>query len=445
MTFSALDSPLTGPLFTTPAMRALFSARAEIAAMIEVEAALARVEAAHGLVPEALADAIAAIETDDLDLDAIGEATREAGVPSIPILAAMRGLLPDGLADHLHRGATTQDLIDTALALRAQRAFALLEAECDAVLAALVALARSHARTPCVGRTYGQHATPITFGHVVALWASGIAEAAAELASAARGVCRVSLGGPAGTLPGLGAIGPAIADDLARRLGLAPAPIAWHVRRGAIARAGCALAILTGALAKMAGDVVLLGASETAEVAEPHAPGRGGSSAMPHKRNPVSSTAILANASAARGCVIPLLDAVVAAHQRPAGAWHAEWHALPPLFGLAAGALAHARTIAEGLVVDVARMRANLEAGGGLVFAEAAASALAPHLGAAEAKARVTAAADRARAERIGLRAALAASADGVPLDAAFDLAPHIDASAAFVARALADLETRRA
>ncbi len=170
-----------------------------------------------------------------------------------------------------------------------------------------------------------------------------------------------SLGGPVGTLAGLGPDGPAIAARFAAECGLGGDPVAWHTRRSRIAETGTWLARLMGSLAKLATDVVALAATEVGEVAEPHVPGRGGSSAMPHKRNPVGATVILAAFAAARGHAATLLDAMPAAHERPAGPWHAEWHALPQLFGLASGALREARALAEGLTVDAGRMRANLD------------------------------------------------------------------------------------
>lgn len=447
MTLSALDSALTGPLFASEAMRAVFDDRARIADMLTVEAALARAQAGLGLAPEGLADAIAAVSPEAFDLDALGRETAQAGVPSIPFLKALRGMLPADLAGALHRGATTQDLLDTAQALALGRGFALLAADLDAILAGLARLAERHARTPCAGRTYGQHATPVTFGFKAAVWAAGIAEVAAELPAVRAGACVASLAGPAGSLPAFGARAPEVADAFAREIGLAPAPIAAHARRAGVTRAATWLATLLGALAKPAADIAHLASTEVGEAAEPHAPGRGGSSAMPHKRNPVSCTVILAAASAARGHAATLLDGMVAAHERPAGAWHAEWQALPSLFGLASGALREARTLAEGLVVDAAAMARNLDLTRGLLFADAAAAALVPILGAEAAKARVTAAADAVRVRGIGLRAALEEDGDlpAEALDRAFDLAPYVEAAAAFVPRALAQVERARA
>jgi len=397
MTFSPLDSALLGPLFTTPEMAACFSDTARLAAMIQAEAALARAQAGLGLVPDGLAAAIASVDAGSLDLPALGAQTAVAGVPTIPFIAAIQARLPPDLAPAFHKGATTQDILDTALVLQLRPALALLAAELDAVLPGLAAMADAHRATPCVGRTYGQHAAPITFGYKAAVWLTGVADVAAALPALRRRVLVASLGGPVGTLASLGAHGPAVLDTFARELNLGVTPLAWHALRGRMADAGAWLLHLLGALAKLATDVASLASTEVGEVAEPYVPGRGGSSAMPHKRNPVSSTVILAAHAAAQGHALVLFNAMAAAHERPAGAWHAEWHALPPLFGLAAGALREARVLAEGLQVDAARMAANIGLTRGLLFADAAAARLSPRLGRAAAHDLVEHAADEVR------------------------------------------------
>ena len=440
MTFSALDSALLGPLFATASMRDVFSDRARLAAMLEAEAALARVQAQFGLAPDALAPAIAAISADSLDAIVLGEQTALAGVPTIPFVHAVQARLPEGLARAFHKGATTQDILDTALTLQIRTALALVAADLDAILAGLAKLAAAHRDTPCVGRTYGQHAAPLTFGFKAAVWLAGVADAAGRLPGLRSRMLLASLGGPVGTLAGLGAHGPAVADGFAEALGLGAAPMAWHTRRAAMAEGGAWLATLLGALAKMAADIANLASTEVAEVSEPWMPGRGGSSAMPHKRNPVSCTVILAAASAAKGHVTTLLDAMAGAHERPPGLWHAEWHALPTLFGLASGALREAASLAQGLVVDAPRMRANIDQTRGLLFADAAAARLAPLLGREAAHARVEQAAGEVRQTGDSLQAVLARdpALHGAGLAAAFDLAPAIAAAGPWVDRALA-------
>jgi 3-carboxy-cis,cis-muconate cycloisomerase len=445
MTFSALDSELLGPLFATDAMRAVFSDRARLAAMLRAESALARAQARFGLAPETLASAIEAIDPATLDIGALGRSTALAGVPVIPFLKAVEGTLPPELGQAFHRGATTQDILDTALMLQMREAFDLVAGELAAILPALSGLAKAHRTTPCAGRTYGQHAAPVTFGFKVAVWLVGIAEVAAQLPALKDRVLTASLGGPVGTLAGLGESGPAVLDAFADELQLRAPPLAWHTNRARMAETGSWLAMLVGALAKMASDVVHLASTEVGEIAEPHVPGRGGSSAMPHKRNPIGATVILAAHAAAKGHVVTLLDGMAAAHERPAGAWHAEWHALPPLFGLASGALREARRLAEDLVVDADRMRANLDATGGLLFADAAAAALAPFLGRGAAHAAVERAADAVRASGRTLRDILQEDASLTPrrgeIAGAFDLGPALEAAARWVDRGIAEAE----
>ena len=431
MTLSPLDSLLTAPLLTTTAMQSVFSDHARLAAMLRVEAALARAEAAHGLAPPGLAPAIEAITPAQLDAQAIGQATALSGVPTIPFVKAVQALLPPDLERAFHKGATTQDILDTALILQCRDALALLDADLHATIAGFNAMARQHRTTPCVGRTYGQHAAPITFGFKAATWSAGIADAADRLPSIRKTLLVASLAGPVGTLAALRDKGPAILASFAEYLALATTPIAWHTRRARIADAGTWLAILIGTLAKAATDIAHLASTEVAEVAEPYLPGRGGSSAMPHKRNPVSCTVILAAHAAAPGLAATLLTAMAAAHERPAGLWHAEWHALPALFGLAAGALHEARTLAEGLEIDPARMRANIDLTNGLLFADAAAALLTPTLGREAAHQAVENAAAEVRRTCRPLLEILAPQ--GIDLTPAFDLAPAIAAAAIWV------------
>jgi 3-carboxy-cis,cis-muconate cycloisomerase len=443
VTFSALDSELTGPLFATEEMRAAFSDRARLGAMLRVEAALARAEARFGLAPDALADALERIAPDDFDLESLGAQAALAGVPVIPFVKAVQSRLPKEIAAGFHKGATTQDILDTALVVQMRDGFGLIASDFKAIIPALGGLAARHRGTPCAGHTYGQHAAPITFGFKAAVWLAGVAEVAEQLPSVRSRALTASLGGPVGTLAGLGAKGPEVARAFAEELGLAAAPLAWHTRRARMVEAGAWLATLMGALAKMGTDVAHLASTEVGEVAEPHVPGRGGSSAMPHKRNPLSATVILAAHAAAKGHIVTLLDAMAAAHERPAGLWHAEWHALPQLFGLASGALRESRRLAEGLEVDAARMRANLDATRGLLFADAAAAALAPALGRGEAHRLVEEAADMVRRTGRDLRGVLSerAGEHAATLDKAFDLEPAIAAASRWVEPAIAAAE----
>jgi len=444
MAFSPLDSDLLGPLFATDAMRAVFSDQARLAAMLRTETALARAQARLGLVPAALADALAAIDPGALDIAALGRATAIAGVPTIPFIQAVQRQVPGEFERSFHKGATTQDVLDTALVLQMRQGLALLEPDIRAIVSGLSRLAHQHRKTPCVGRTYGQHAAPISFGYKVAVWCAGIADVAHQLPAVRSRVLTASLAGPVGTLASLGADGPAVAAAFAEELGLGSAPISWHVRRGRMVEAGSWLAVLIGTLAKMATDIVNLASTEVREVAEPPIAGRGGSSAMPHKRNPVGATVILAAHEVAKGHVTTLLDAMAAAHERPAGAWHGEWHALPQLFGLASGTLQEGRRLAEGLVVDSDRMKINLQATKGLIFADAVAARLAPRIGREAAHALIEQAAETVRTSSTSLREVLAAlpttTSFSAEIDAGFDISEAVEAAATWVDLAVADV-----
>jgi len=441
MSFSPLDSALFGPLFTTDAMRACFSDRAWVSSMLAVGVALARSESRLGLAPDALAAAIAAIGPDDLDIAALGRRTAVAGVPTIPFIQMVQARLPAALERSFHKGATTQDIIDTALVLRVRDALDLIAVDLDAIIQGLSRLADRHRATPCVGRSYGQHAAPLSFGYKVAVWLTGIADAAGRLPALRSRLLVASLGGPVGTLASLGADGPRVLDGFADALGLGVSPLCWHTNRGRTAEAGAWLVQLIGTLAKLATDVVHLASTEVGEVAEPAMPGRGGSSAMPHKRNPIGATVILAAHAAAKGHASTLFEAMAAAHERPAGLWHAEWNALPNLFGLASGALREARLLAEGLVVDADRMRANIGLTRGLLFADAAAARLGARLGREAAHHLVEQAAEAVRQTGATLADVLArnqAARDAaVDLTDAFDLAPAVAAAAQWVDPAL--------
>jgi 3-carboxy-cis,cis-muconate cycloisomerase len=427
-------------------MRDVFSDRSRVAKMLRVEAALARAQAGLGLAPRELAAAIEAISPDDLDIAALGRDTAIAGVLTIPFIKAVREELPTELERAFHKGATTQDIVDTALVLQMRDALKLIERDLARTIRGLTNLARTHRATPCVGRTYGQHAVPLTFGYKIAVWATGIAESAAQLAALRSRVLAGSLGGPVGTLATFGDKGPALLEAFARELELAAPPIAWHALRGRMAETGAWMAMMLGALAKIATDIVHLMSTEVGEAAEPYVPGRGGSSAMPHKRNPVSSTVIIAAHAAAKGHLATLIDAMAVSHERPPGLWHAEWHALPQLFGLASGALREAVAMAEGLTVNPERMRGNLDATQGLLYSDAVASALAARHGRGEAHQLVEEAAGKVRDEGKHLSDILLADPklrdDKEAIERAYDLTPFVDAAALWTDRALAHIET---
>jgi 3-carboxy-cis,cis-muconate cycloisomerase len=439
MSFSALDSRLTGPLFAPAALAEAFCDTARLAALLRVEWALAEAQHQQGLVPAEVAKAIAALSPADFDLETLGAATALSGVPTIPFVSALRRLVPKDCEAFVHKGATTQDILDTALVLQLQNALDRLLADLRSLLPALTELATREAATPCVGRTYGQHAAPVSFGFKVAVWLAGLCDVLEGLPALRKQALKASLAGPVGTLSGRSDKDRRVAESFADLLSLHHDPLPWHVRRAGLAGLAAWLGQLIGALAKCAEDIVFLASTEVAEVAEPFIKGRGGSSAMPHKRNPVSATLILAAQKQAPFLVATQLSCMNGAHERPAGAWHAEWTVLPQLFGLAAGAVREALTLARGLEVDRVRMLHNLDATQGLIFADAVAALLSRTIGADKAHHLVAQGADRVRETRQALPAVLPAlpdwpqDVDAASLNACFDITPAVQAAASFV------------
>ena len=445
MAVNPADSAVFGTLFGSDAMRAVFDDSAFFRRMLEVEAALARVQGRLGLIPAAAADAIsAAADRAVLDNAALAASVRRVGYPVIAVVRALSDAAGADAGRWTHWGATTQDIMDTAQALQIRAGLALLRADLLATARALAALADAHRDTVMAGRTHLQHALPVTFGLKCAVWLEPLATHLTRLEQLRPRVERVQFGGAAGTLASLGGDGLAVMEGLAAELGLAAPPLPWHVSRDGVAEAVSWLGLLCGSLSKLATDVILLAQTEVAEVSEPHEAGRGGSSTMPQKRNPIASEYILA---AARGvqALVPLMQGAMAQdHERATGPWQAEMLALPQAFVLAHGALRQARALAEGLVVDAARMRRNLAATGGLIMAEAVMMRLAPHLGRAQAHDVVHHACDVALHDAIPLADALArepavtARLDTAAIARLTDPASYLGSTAAFIDRALA-------
>ncbi len=439
MSFSALDSTLSGPLFVPLSIAEIWSDQSRLASLLKVEWALAMAQTKNGLCPPGVAEALAAINPMDFDLLALGQSTALSGVPTIPFLAALRKKMPPECEPFVHKGATTQDVMDTALMMQVQQSMESLLPQAVEVLAALSALASRHAQTPCVGRSYGQHAMPVSFGYKVAIWLSGLCDALAPWPALAPAVLKASLSGPVGTLSGRSPAHAKAAQEFARLLGLAFDPVPWHVRRSPVVSLAAFVTQVLGALAKMAADIVNLSSTEVGEVSEPFIAGRGGSSAMPHKRNPVAATVILAAFQAAQGLNQTVQAALVASHERPAGAWHGEWHALPQLLGLLAGALHEAKRIAEGLEVDAARMAANLDMTHGLIYADAVASALSVDLGASRAHHLIEQAAGTVRqtgqhlSQVVGAWPEMPVSFKGERLKDLFDPTPAVQAASMII------------
>lgn len=441
------DAPVMGALYGTDAMRAAMGEHAFLQRMLDVEAALARAQARLGIIPAEAAPAItAAADADRLDKPALAAATRNTGYPVVGLVKQLSALAGPEAGRWTHWGATTQDIMDSAVVLQMRDGLDLIEADLARCVRGFAAMARAHRGTVMAGRTHLQHALPVTFGYKVAVWLSPLISMQERFRQLRPRSLRVQFGGAAGTLASLGSQGEAVQAELARELGLAIPDIPWHVARDGIAEAVAALGILCGALSKIATDVILLMQTEVAEVAEPHVDGRGGSSTMPQKRNPISCEYILAQSRGVHALVPQVMAAMAQDQERGTGPWQAEPLAVGQAFLLAHGALAQALTLAEGLVVDPARMRRNLDSTGGLIVAEAVMMGLAPALGRGEAHHVVHHACDLALAEGIPLAeallrdAAVAAKLDPAAIERMTDPASYLGAAEAFIDRVLARL-----
>ena len=382
MPVSIIDSGIYGNLFGSDAMRAVFSERGQVQKWLDVEAALARVQGRLGIIPgDAAAEISGKAHADLIDMDLMREEVDRVGYAIMPLVHRLAALCEGDAGRYVHWGTTTQDIKDTGVVLQIRDALDLVEADLIAVRDGLARLARKYRDTPMAGRSHLQHALPITFGYKAAVWLAPIERHLERLEQLRPRVLMGQFSGAAGTLASLHGRGLEVSDALMEELGLARPAIAWHTARDTIAETLAFLALVTGSLAKIATDVVLLTATETGEVFEPFAPGRGGSSTMPQKRNPVSSELILACAKQVQSRAALVMDAMAADLERSTGPWHVEWAALPEAFVLASGALAQARFLMDGLRVDPEAMRANMDMTRGLIVSEAVMTGLAPALG----------------------------------------------------------------
>lgn len=378
---TVLDSILFRDAFGTQAMRDVFSDRQLIARYIEVEVALAQAEARRGVIPQDAADTIARESTlERIDFDHMRHETDIVGYPILPLVHQLVAMCGDA-GRYVHWGATTQDIMDTANVLQLRDALAIVEADIRALRGILADLAKKHRDTPMAGRTHLQQALPVTFGYKVAIWLAMFDRHQERLAELKKRVLVVEFAGAAGTLASLGSKGLEVQAALAQELGLAVPTTTWHVARDGFAEAVNLLALVTGSLGKIALDIMIMASTEFAEVYEPFVKGRGASSTMPQKRNPISSELMLAASKAVRQHAGLMVDAMVQDFERATGPWHAEWIAIPESFVLTAGALHQAKFALGGLVVDTAQMRRNLGLSKGLIVAEAVMMGLAPAMG----------------------------------------------------------------
>jgi 3-carboxy-cis,cis-muconate cycloisomerase len=402
---------LLGPLTGDRDVARHFTGVATVQAMLDVEAALAAAQAELGVVPVACVDPIArAADASAFDLAALAAEAATAGNLAIPLVARLRARVAETDADAalwVHWGATSQDVIDTALVLQLRASAAPLQASLARAARASARLAREHAGTAMAARTWLQQAVPITFGVKAVGWLDGLDRVRRGLDRALADVSVVQFGGAGGTMAALGAEGPRVAERLAARLELEAPGLPWHAQRDRVAAYACALGVACGALGKVARDVALLAQTEVGE-ASVDAALAGGSSSMPQKQNPVPAAVALAAALRVPGLVASVLAAMPQEHERGLGGWQAEWTLVPEIVQATGGAARAVADTLDGLRVDTGRMRANLDASGSGVLAEAAAMLLAPRLGREAAHRAVGAAARRARAEDVTLAAALA-------------------------------------
>lgn len=432
-------------LFTTTAMTDVFSPRSHVAQMLRFEAALARAAARAGIVPEAAAAAVAdACRVELYDVHDLYAQAATAGTVAIPLVRMLTQRVAEPARGWVHWGATSQDVIDTALVLQMREGLALLRDDLRGLCAEAASLTERHRRTLMVGRTLLQQALPITFGLKAARWLALAARRLEAVDALRTDALTLQFGGAAGTLASLGDRGLEVASHLAAELELPLPDLPWHAERDRTATIAAALGTTAGAMQKIAGDIVLLAQTEVGEVAESAMAGKGGSSAMPNKRNPVDATASIAAARLALALASALMHGMAQEHERGIGGWQAEWAAIPELFGYTAGAVARSRRALDGLEVDVERMRANLDARGGAAMAESLATALAVRMGRADAHAVVKALVERAARDRRSLgdvaladpRVSAVLSTEDVAR--ALDPSAHLGSADAFIDRALA-------
>lgn len=382
MAATIIDSRIFGDIFSDARMRHVWSDENRTAKYLDIERALAKVQGELGLIPKEAADEIVKnCELSMIDWDKLKAKTEQIGYPIIAVVNQINANCRDRLGEYCHWGATTQDITDTATVLQMREGLALVEQDLNDISDALASLAARYRDTPIIGRSNLQQATPITFGYKMASILAGIERHRERLQQLKPRVFMGEFGGASGTLSSLETGAMETQAALMKELGLAQPLISWHTVRDTVAEVGAFLGLVGGSLGKIAMDVKLLMQTEVAEVFEPYAPGRGSSSTMPQKRNPISCLYIHANISVARQHAAALMDAMVADHERSTGPWEIEWVVLPEIFCLMSGALKQTKFVLQGLEVDAGRMRANMDITNGLVMSEAVMMGLGPYLG----------------------------------------------------------------
>jgi 3-carboxy-cis,cis-muconate cycloisomerase len=441
-------------LFSTQEMDAIFSLPRQLQYMTRFEWALSAALEANSLAARGASAAFESLlDAAFVDVPGLLRDAQQSGNLAIPFLGqlapALRGISPAAAAS-LHLGATSQDLLDTALVLQMRDALPILRRDLDSLENHLLRQTRAHAETLLTGRTLLQSATPVTLGLKLAGFIEALRRHRQRIDAAARRAVVLEFGGASGTLAVLGKKGASVSTELARRLELEEPRIPWHTQRDNLVELASALALLVGTLGKFARDLSLLMQTEVGEVLEPAAEGRGGSSTMPHKRNPVASAIILAAATRTPGLVFTLLTSMIQEHERGLGGWHAEWETIPAVFRLSAVALARSIEIAAGLEVHPERMAANLDATRGLIMAESVSTALSATMDRAQAHALLERAVTRAQQENRHLREILLetpevrACLDPAQLDRLFDPRQYLGSTRAWIARITGDADADR-
>jgi 3-carboxy-cis,cis-muconate cycloisomerase len=435
--------------FTALNMRDVFCDQGRVQAMLDFEAALARAEARIGLIPpSAVAPIEAACRAEQYDFVALGEAIATAGNSAIPLVKALGKQIARNDAEaerYVHLGATSQDVMDSGLVLQLRRALVLIESDLAQLGSILATQASRYIATPLAGRTWLQHATPVTLGMKIAGWLGAVTRSRQRLQELKPRLLVLQFGGASGTLAALGEQALPIARALAEELQLTLPEQPWHTQRDRLVEFGSVLGLIAGSLGKLGRDISLLMQTEAGEVFEPSAPGKGGSSTMPHKRNPVGAAVLIGAATRVPGLLSTLFSAMPQEHERSLGLWHAEWETLPEICCLVSGALQQALLVADGLEVDADRMARNLELTQGLVLAEAVSIVLAQRVGRDTAHHLLEQCCKRAVAQRRHLRAVLGdepqvtAELSATELDHLLDPAHYLGQAHTWVERAVAE------
>jgi 3-carboxy-cis,cis-muconate cycloisomerase len=445
---------LLDSLFRWEPVAKLFRDDSDLQSMLDFEAALARAEATSGVIPSSTANVIAAkCRVELFDKEKLTEAAALAGNLAIPLIKQLKALVAadnKDAAGFVHWGATSQDTIDTALVLQLREALPLISAELEKLCDRLAKMTDQHRHTPIVARTWMQHAIPTTLGIKFAGWLDALARHRERFREMQTRCLVLQFGGAAGTLAALGSKGSIIAKHLSEQLKLPLPQMPWHSHRDRLSEVATTLGLLTGTLGKIARDISLHMQTEIDELREPAEEGRGGSSAMPHKRNPVACAMILAAATRVPGLVATMLTAMLQENERGLGGWHAEWETLPEIVCLTAGAMHHLADVVPRLEIDVKRMRENLELTKGLIFAEAITAALGENIPRFQARELIDAASERPLKEKRPLRdifhddQKITAHLSSDQLDKLFDPRNYTGSSNEFIDRVLENYKTQK-